>query len=192
MKIFYLIILFWAGLAQCRAQEIILLGPRETKMEGTIPYTVIGEYKARFRDFKGKIVLGEKLGRIQSVDLEIKVNSIQSNCPWCDKIARSRRLLNAARYPKIIFRSDHITHDRKGFKVKGVLEMHGIRKIMTFPFHMVIVNDQKTRRKSLHFNGRWSINRKDFHIVWNKYLDHGGMVVGDDFTVNWAIKVSLP
>lgn len=191
--IFFIILFAWIGMGirQSFAQGIVIFGPHETKLLGSIPYTLIGKYKAQFRDFKGRIVLDEKSYKIQSVYLEISVNSITSNCPWCDKLAKSRRLLNAARYPKIIFKSDQIAPDEEGYKVKGVLVMHGIRRKMTFPFKVDTILDQRTKRKLLILKGIWNINRKKFNIIWNKYLDRGGVLVGNNFTVDWSIRVSV-
>jgi polyisoprenoid-binding protein YceI len=193
LKICYCFILlavfFSVGMGQSYAQESVILGPKETKIDGSIPYSVLGKYRAQFRVFKGKIVLGDDPQSIKSVYLEIKVSSITSNCPWCDGVVRSRKLLNARVFPDIIFKSDKIIHDEGGFKVKGVLEMHGIRRVMTFPFKVEIVHDQKTHHQSLSLHGSWVINRKDFGIIWNKYLDRGGVIVGDDLTVNWGIRI---
>ena len=186
--LFLLFILLGMETGRSYGEEILTFGPRETKIIGSIPYTVIGQYKAQFHVFKGRIGLDERTLQVQSVYLEIEVKSIKSNCPWCDKIARSRRLLYAARYPKIIFKSDTITQDQSGYQVKGVLAMHGVKRRMTFPFKAGIFYDQKMKRKTLDLKGIWNINRKHFNIVWNKLLDRGGVLVGDDFTVNWGIK----
>ena len=69
--------------------------------------------------------------------------------------------------------------------------MHGIQKILTFSFRAVITKDSGTQQKNMNINGSWLINRKDFKIIWNKLLDHGGVLVSDYFTVNWEIKVRL-
>src|SRR5689334_22964550 len=112
---FLILVIFTAslgmGICQSDAQGIITFGPRDTKIDGSIPYAVMGKYKVRFNAFKGRITLDEKSQRIQSVYLEIEASSIKSNRPWYDKIARSRRLLYTARYPKIIFKSDKIIKD---------------------------------------------------------------------------------
>ena len=184
---FILAVIFGMCIGRSFAQGIVTFGPKETKIEGSIPYSVIGKYKAQFRSFTGRITLDESLQRIQSVYLEIEVNSIHSNSSWCDKIARSRRLLHASLYPKIIFKSDKIVKDESGYKVKGVLEMHGIKRRMIFPFTAAI--DQKMGL--LDIKGSWMINRRDFNIIWNKYLDHGGVIVGDFFTVDWGIKTYI-
>ena len=173
------------------AEGIITFGPRETKIEGSIKYTVIGQYNAHFDIFKGRIIVDGGSQKVQSVYLEIEAGSIRSRHPWCDKLARSRRLLNTARYPKIIFKSDKIMFDESGYKVKGVLEMHGIKKRMIFPFESRIITDQNSGRKILVLKGSWDIDRKDFNIIWNKYLDQGGLVVSDEFTVDWGIRAYI-
>ena len=172
-------------------EGVITFGPKETKIIGSIPYTVIGKYIAQFSAFKGRITLDEKAYQIQSVYLEIEASSIESNCPWCDRVARSRRLLYTAQYPNIIFKSDQIIHDANGYRVKGVLGMHGVKRRMAFPFQVEIIIDQRTKRKELDFKGTWSINRKEFNIIWNKYLDQGGIIVGDHLKVDWGIKVYI-
>jgi polyisoprenoid-binding protein YceI len=186
LTLFVFIASFGMGIGQSNAQETVTFGPRETKIIGSIPYTVIGKYRAQFSAFKGSIALDGQ--RIESVYLEIEAKSIKSNCPWCDRAARSRKLLNTARYPQIIFKSDKIIHNDRGYKVRGILEMHGIKKRMIFPFTVEIINDPNTGKKLLAIKGSWAINRKDFNIVWNKYLDRGGVLVGDYFTVDWGIR----
>jgi len=185
------VFLFVTGGGQSFALDVITFGPKETKIDGSIPYSVIGKYKAQFRAFKGRIGLDENPWRIQSVYLEIKASSITSNCPWCDKLARSHRLLNASKYTEIIFKSEKIIHDEGGYKVKGILAMHGIKRRMTFPFDVKIINDQRSQEKWIDLKGTWVFNRKDFNIIWNRILDRGGVLVGDNVTVNWGIKTRI-
>jgi polyisoprenoid-binding protein YceI len=183
--LFSLIVLFGTNIGQSFAQGVITFGPEEASIDGSIPYSVLGHYRARFTDFKGRLTLDKNLQRIQSVYLKIQVNSIHSNCPWCDKIVRSKRLLNTARYPEIIFKSYKVIQDKGMYKVKGVLEMHGVKKKIIFPFKVEISNDQKAGQEMLNLKGSWTINRKDFHVIWSKLLDRGGVLVGDNFTVHW-------
>jgi polyisoprenoid-binding protein YceI len=171
------------------AQSVITFGPKETRINGSIPYTVIGNYKAHFRSFKGQITLTNK--SIESVYLEIEARSIASNCPWCDRLARSHRLLYTAKYPKIIFKSWEIFQDQGQWMVKGELMMHGITRPMTFPFDVNIIKDPISLREILEIKGTWVFNRKAFNIIWNKVLDRGGIIVGDNITVQWGIKARI-
>ena len=177
------------GVDRSFSQGIVTFGPHEAKIDGAIPYSVIGKYKAQFKAFKGTITLDGQSQHVQSVYLEIKVNSITSNCPWCDNIVKSQKLLNPGRYPKIIFKSFRIIHDRGGYKVKGILQMHGVKRVEIFPFNVKIIQGKEGTLLALQ--GLWVINRKDFRVIWNKLLDHGGILVGDHMTVTWEIQTKL-
>lgn len=192
MKVFLgciLCLILFSG--QSYADKSIVFGPESAKIEGSIKYTVLGRYTARFNNFKGNIVLDEKYQKVRSVFLEIGVRSLNSRHAWYDKVAKSRRLLNAKRYPKIIFKSDKIVQDKEGLEVKGILQMHGIKRRMMFPFIMRSIVDSGGRPQWIAIKGRWNINRKDFNIIWNKYLDHGGVIVSDIFTVDWSINLPV-
>jgi len=189
--LFGLTVVFGMDIGQSYARGIIIFGPLETKIEGSINYTLIGKYIVHFNNFKGRIVLDKSSQKVQSVYLEIEVGSIKSNHPWLDKLARSRRLLNAKRYPKIIFKSDKIVQDRDGYEVKGVLDMHGIKRKLAFPFRFKSIINPEANGEWIDLKGSWIINRKDFNIIWNKYLDHGGILVSDNFTVNWGIRTYI-
>jgi len=188
----FIIFVFWGmESGQSYAQEAYSFGPKETKIEGSIHYSLIGKYKAQFKKFSGKIVFDDHLKEVHSVDLEIVARSITSNCPLCDRVVKSRKLLDTAKYPLVIFKSDKIIHDKNGYMVKGVLNMHGITRPEVFPFFVKNAYDQKFKRKFFKLQGSWIINRKEFNIIWSKLLDRGGILVGDNFTVSWEINIGL-
>ncbi len=168
--------------------QTIAFGPQETQINGSIKYTVIGKYRANFERFKGEIAFDRQTGQITSVQLVIEAETITSNCDWCDKIVRSEQLLHTEKHPYIIFKSSEIIKDNNGYRVKGTLEMHGVKKEAVFPFEAEIAEGGEARGRVLTVSGKWLINRKDFDIVWNKILDKGGILVGNDITVDWGIQ----
>ncbi len=80
--------------------------------------------------------------------------------------------------------------DANRLKVVGDLTIRGVTKEVTVdvegPTPEVKDPGGNVRRGA---TGTSKINRKDFGIAWNKILDNGGLVVGDD--VNIAIEVEL-
>ena len=192
INVFLILTMYWMmGIGLSQANTIINFGPREARIDGSIPYSVIGKYRAQFRVFKGRITADDNFQDIKSVNLEIQAGSITSSSLWCDRLARSHRLLNAAKYPKIIFKSLSIIHHEGVYQVKGILAMHGVKRVMTFPFSIKRINRLQADEEILVIQGSWVFNRKDFNIVWNKVLDRGGIIVGDDVTVNWGIKAQI-
>ena len=179
------------AVSSTEAQGTIVFGPNQTTIDGSIPYSVIGKYKSTFKDFKGVITIDPKGQNVRSVLLDIKSNTITSNCAWCDHIVRSRRLLSCIQYPDIIFKSEGIVHGPLGYEVTGILSMHGVQKRLTFPFKLSMVNGSSVNDIVVDLEGDWAINRKDFNIYWNRLLDHGGILVGDQITVHWGIKTNI-
>lgn len=169
----------------------IEFGPKETQIKASIKYTVIGQYIAGFDSFKGVITVDQQSGKVLSVLLEIDAQSIHSNCKPCDNIVRSSQLLDTARYPKIVFRSNAITEGENGYLVTGILDLHGKKNEVSFPFDLVIDEVAVTGQKILDIKGKWVINRKEFDIIWNKLLDKGGVLVGNHITVRWGIKTVI-
>lgn len=187
VRVFLLILLLTVACPYADADRIIKFGPQETKINGSIKYSVIGRYKAQFDAFQGSITVDERSNNIRSVYLEIEVSSIHSNCQWCDQIVRSDKLLAAEKHPKIIFKSTEIIPSVEKYTVKGTLDLHGVIKEMNFPFAVKI----NAKEKTLEVEGQWLIRRKDFKITWNQFLDQGGVLVGNFISVDWGIKTNI-
>jgi polyisoprenoid-binding protein YceI len=167
------------------AAGVVAFGPAETKINGSIKYSVIGQYNAQFNDFKGRIEVDETTRQVQSVYLEIKTATIESDCKWCDRIVRSDQLLASTKYPTIVFKSNEIIKAASGYTVKGDLDLHGVKRQISFPFQAQMIG------KTLDAKGQLQINRKDFKITWNKMLDQGGILVGNYIKVDWGIKADI-
>ena len=116
--------------------------------------------------------------------LEIKTKSIHSNCGWCDKIVISRQLLDAEKYPSIVFEGKEFKKDSEGYWVNGIIDLHGVTKDLNSQFIV-----EENADGSLSLKGKWILRRKDFNIIWNKVLDRGGVLVGENIVVDWEIQI---
>lgn len=156
-------------------------------LKGAIKYTIIGNYRAQFQEFEGTLRFDEKNVENSSVELKVKTGSIHSKYPRLDRIVRSARLLNSAKYPYITFKSTSIKRTSEGYRINGVVTLNKITKDLSFLFHF----DGPTRKgkeRYIDAYGRWVLNRKDFEIIWSQWLDHGGVIVGNNITVDWEVK----
>jgi len=155
----------------------------ESSIKGAIPYSVIGMYRSIYKECSGKIVYDGLRRQVKSVEISITTASIKSGCKWCDNIVRSKRVLDAAAYPVITFKSENFENKENGPWASGIFDLHGVAKNLRSRFDLEEQNDH-----TLFIKGIWKINRKKFNIIWNKFLDHGGILVGDYFTVDWQVK----
>ncbi len=169
------------------AQQKYTVDPTQSTIEGSIKYTLIGRYKAHFEEFTGGIHFDPQNLTKTSVVLKVKTKSIKSRFPKLDRMVLSPRLLNAHEFPEMIFESKSIEERNGKYYVTGIFNLRGIKKEMTLPFSIEGPFIDKKGRGYLIASGKWLINRKAFNFVWNKFLDKGGIIVGNTITLDWKM-----
>jgi polyisoprenoid-binding protein YceI len=165
------------------------IDPAHTHVGFTVPHMVVSEVDGEFKTFSGKVALDEKDPTKSQLDFSIDVASVNTDAPDRDKHLRSPDFFDAEKFPKITFTSKKITKAGKGYKVKGDLTIRGVTKEVTLDATLseAIQNPWGKLVRAAHVTGK--VKRQDFGVSWNKSLDKGGVVVGDDVTID--IKLEL-
>lgn len=172
---------------ETNAEDGYVVTYNESSILCLVKYSLIGKYTPEFKDFNGLIYFDSKDLSKSSVLLRIKMDSIKSTYPTLDRIARSKRLLDAKSFPDVVFKSKKIEKRTDGYYVTGELSLHGVTRNFTFPFKLEgpMIEGNKSY---IIAHGKWQIERKKFNVIWDKYLDQGGIIVGDQITVDWKIR----
>jgi len=148
--------------------------------------------RGRFNDFEGRIVVDKAKPEASSVELTIQATSIDTANPNRDKDLRSAEFFDVEKYPTITFKSTRITPKGKDlYDVTGTLTMRGVAKEVTLP--VTVLGFMKNMRgvEAAGFEASTTINRKDYGITWNKTLDTGGVLLGDDVIVSVNLETRL-
>ncbi len=182
-----LVVALWGAPDTVWASTQYLVRPQESTLKGTISYSLIGKYVASFDDFSGSIVMDDDDVEHNSVQLKVRVNSLHSKYPKLDRIVKSSRLLNASRFPWITFDSQKVYKKGDQWWVDGIVNLRGVKRLLTFPFKLEETKPTSEKRQLLRASGSWVIQRKDFDVIWNKILDHGGIIVGNQITLDWSM-----
>jgi polyisoprenoid-binding protein YceI len=145
---------------------------------------LVSQVRGRFNDFSGVIQMDPKNLAASSVDFHIKTTSIDTNQPDRDKHLRSADFFDVAKFPEITFKSKSITATGKNtYNVTGTLTMHGVSKDITLPVtYLGTVKDPFGSTRA-GFGLETTLDRKDYGIVWNKAIDNGGVMLGDDVKI---------
>jgi len=152
----------------------------------------ISKVKGWFRDYEGTIVADAAKPEASSVEFTIKVASIDTNVEGRDKDLREGEgFFEAAKFPTITFKSASIVAKGKdAFDVTGTLTIHGVAKTVTLPVKVLGPITDPWKNVKYGFETQITINRKDYGIVWNKTMDTGGLVVGDDVNVFISLEAA--
>jgi polyisoprenoid-binding protein YceI len=148
-----------------------------TKVEGT------------FRDVSGTITGDPKDPAHASVEFFIKAASIDTRNDQRDKHLRSADFFDVEKYPEITFKSTKIV--AKGgdlYDVVGRFTMHGVTKEITVPVTFAGTIKDPWGGIRAGFSVALTLNRKDYGINWNKTLDQGGLMLGDDVEISVEVE----
>ena len=144
--------------------------------------------EGRFRDFEGAIWIDREKPSASRVEPTIQAASIDTGVENRDKHLRSADFFDAEKYPTITFKSTTI--EPKGndaYSVTGNFTMHGVTRPMIVPVrHGGFVNLGKVEKAG--FEATFLINRKDFGVTWNRSVDQGGVMLGDEVEINLQVE----
>jgi polyisoprenoid-binding protein YceI len=145
----------------------------------------------KFRDFEGTIQVDRVNPSASSVEFTIQAASIDTNEPKRDEHLRSADFFDVANNPKITFKSTSVKPAGKdAYQVTGDLTMHGVTKPVTLAVAYLGEGKDPWGNEKLGFDVTGTLNRKDFGINWNKALDNGGVLVGDEVKVQIGVEAN--
>ncbi len=133
-----------------------------TSTVGFIGSKVTGKHEGKFEKLTGKITLADGKAEGGKLSFEVETASVKTDAADLDKHLKTADFFDVEKFPKATFSSTEIkaggtngaTHT-----VTGDLDLHGVKKSITFPVTITITPDAATG------TAEFSINRKDFGIV---------------------------
>lgn len=151
---------------------------------------MMSKVSGKFDDFSGKINVDHAKPAASSVEFTIKTASINTSNADRDKDLRSANFFDVDKNPEITFKSSTIVPTKKKdvYDVTGDLTMHGVTKHVTLPVEFNGFGKDPWGGERAGFSLTTTINRKDYGINWNKTLDNGGVLLGDEVTININIE----
>ncbi len=159
--------------------ESLALNPANSKLLFT-GSKVTGKHEGGFGRFTGIIGLVEEKPEASSVAVEIETASVFTDTDALTKHLQTGEFFEIAKFPKATFESTRIERvSDDEYTVTGDLELHGERRSITFPATITVTAD------SVDVNAEFSINRKDFKILYAGKADD---LVRDDVVIKLELK----
>jgi len=167
------------------------IDPDHSSFQFKVRHLMVSNVKGDFTKAKGVVTIDER--DIANLKLEITIDAASVNTGHAkrDEHLRNADFFDVAKHPTITFvskRAEKAGMDR--LKVIGDLTMHGVTREVT-----VDVEGPTQEVKDPLGNFRrgataaTKINRKDFGLTWNRVLETGGVVVGEDVDIFVEIEL---
>jgi polyisoprenoid-binding protein YceI len=166
------------------------IDPTHTTVEFTVRHMTISSVKGRFDKVSGTITATDKDPKTVSIEAAIQTASIDTHSADRDADLKSSNFLDVAKYPTMTFKSTKVEPAGPGkWKVIGNLTLHGVTRPVTLavegPNGPVKDPWGNTRAGAV---ATTKLSRKAFGLTWNKLIESGGAVVGDEVSVTINVE----
>ncbi len=158
-----------------------------TNVGFAVKHLMISKVRGRFNDFEGEFSFDEKSKTFTTVKATFDVNSIDTNEKDRDKHLKSPDFFGVdpknpkAPGNKILFEMLTYSPLKGGSgKATGNLTIKGITKKIELEVEEGGFAKDPWGNERAAFTARGKINRKDFGLNWNKVIETGGIMVGEE------------
>jgi polyisoprenoid-binding protein YceI len=166
------------------------IDPNHTTMQFKVRHLMISNVKGVFDKFSGTLNLDDQDITKSKVEVLIDTASVNTNIKLRDDDLRSANFFDTAKFPVMTFTAtkvERVGNDKLkisgNLTIKGnthpvVLDVEGLSPEIKDPWG-------GTRRGA---SATATIKRHDFGLTWNKTMDNGGAVVGEDVAIQLEVE----
>ncbi len=167
------------------------IDPDHSNIGFKVRHLMVSNVKGNFDKHTGTVEINDKDITKSKVAITIDTNSINTNVPKRDTHLRSADFFDVAKFPTMTFVSKKIVKaGMDKLKITGDLTIRGVTKEVVLDVEGPSGESKDPwgyiRRGA---SATTKINRKDFGLTWNKALETGGVVVGDEVTIMLEVEM---
>ncbi len=152
-------------------------------------HAMVTKVRGLFHDFEGTGYFDAEDPTNSHLEVTIKAASIDTGSPDRDAHLRSNDFFDMESYPEIRFSSTAIEQlGPTSYRVTGDLTMKGVTKPITVDFEYTGAAVDPDGNQRVGFEGKTTVNRKDWGVSWNAALEAGGLLVSEDVTLEFEVS----
>lgn len=167
------------------------IDPDHSNIQFKVRHLMVSNVKGVFHKVSGMAEIDDQDMTGSRVSVTIETASVDTGVAKRDDDLRSANFFDVTRYPTMTFVSRKIVKTgTDSFKVTGDLSIHGVTRevLLDVDGPTAAVKDPwGGMRRGATATTR--INRKDFGLTYNKVLETGGVVVGDDVAISIEVEM---
>lgn len=156
----------------------------------SVRHLMVSNTKGKFKTVEGTIELNDKDITKSTVNVSIDTATIDTDNAKRDEHLKSPDFFDVDKFPKMTFQSTKVKKTKGGLSVTGQLTLHGVTKTVVLSVEgptPAVTDPWGMTRRGLTASTK--INRKDFGLTWNKALEAGGVVVGDEVKITLEVEL---
>lgn len=182
-------VLVWMSVAEARAETARYdVDPDHSTIGFSVDHMVVSKTRGQFTEYTGFIEMDPDAKTVKTIEATIKTPSITTNHQKRDTHLKSPDFFDVEKYPTMTYKMKSYHKNGDGYTALGDLTLHGVTKEITLIGNFNGVNKDPWGNTRAGFTAEGKINRKDFGINWNKALDNGGLIVGNEVLIKLDVE----
>jgi polyisoprenoid-binding protein YceI len=180
-------VFWWVGVTQAEMARYDI-DPEHSMIEFRVAHMVISKTTGHFKDYTGFIEMDPDAQTVKTIEATVKTASVNTNHEKRDTHLRTADFFDVEKYPTMTYKLKQYQKNGDHYTATGDLTLRGVTKEVTLTGNFNGITKDPWGNVRAGFNAEGKLNRKDFGMVWNKALDSGGLVVGDEVLIKLDIE----
>ena len=169
------------ALSHARAADNYKIDPAHSSVGFSVRHMGVSNVKGHFDEFVGSLVLDN--GSIQAATATIQVKSVNTGIERRDNHLRTADFFEAAKYPEITFKTKKVEKSGDQTILIGDFTMRGVTKELRLPVTLSGPVKDPQGNTRIGLEAKATVNRKDYGMKFNAVMETGGLMVGDEVTL---------
>ena len=147
-----------------------------------ISHMVISKVKGNFDKHSSSLVVNK--GKLESVNATIEIGSINTRNEKRDKHLRQPDFFDAEKYPSMTFTSTAISGKKGKGVITGDLTIRDVTKSVQLPYKLTGPIKDPYGNTKIGLEASGEIDRSEFGLTYSKALESGGLMIGNEVTLD--------
>lgn len=166
-----------------------ILDPDHSELRFKVRHMMITNVQGEFKKFNATVLTEDDDFSKGTVEVVIEADSVFTNTTDRDTHLKSADFFDVEHYKELKFTgTSFIRLDEDNYLLKGILEIKGIKKEVSFDVEFGGINKDPWGQTKSGFSLNGKINRKDWELNWNAALETGGVLVSDEVRISADVQ----
>jgi polyisoprenoid-binding protein YceI len=163
--------------------------PTHSRLGFAAKHAMIATVRGQFKVYKGEVHLDETNPAESYARIEIDAASVDTGNADRDAHLRTPDFFDLEQHPAITFTSTKVERtDDDVYVMTGDLTINDRTKPVSVEFELTGTSNDPWGNFRAGFEGRTTVNRRDWGLEWNVALDRGGVLVSEKVKLEFDIS----
>ncbi len=167
------------------------IDPAHTSVTFGVRHMMVSTVRGEFQKVTGTVTWDPAQPEATTIEASLDVASINTREAQRDAHLKSADFLDVEKYPTIEFRSRGVGRGTAGgVEIVGELTIHGTTRVITLQVEGPTPEYKNPWGQTvMGASAKTTIKRSDFGMTWNTVLEAGGLLVGDDISIQLDVEL---